>query len=56
MLRPTRTVTILLAALPTTAGSVGITSKALPSSAPEEVGLSSQRLARMDLVRFTVRN
>ena len=48
MFRLTRTVTILLAALLITAGSAGITSKALPSSAPEEVGLSSERLARMN--------
>ena len=44
----TRTVAIVLAGLLITAGSAGISSKALPSSAPEEVGLSSERLARMN--------
>src|SRR4029450_9686985 len=44
----TRTVAIVLAVLLVTAGSAGISSKALPSSAPEEVGLSSERLARMN--------
>ena len=48
MLRLTRTATILLAALIITAGSAAITSKVLPSSAPEDVGLSSERLARMN--------
>jgi CubicO group peptidase (beta-lactamase class C family) len=48
MLRLTRTATILLAGLIITAGSAAITSKALPSSAPEDVGLSSERLARMN--------
>jgi len=41
-------VAIVLAGLLITAGSAGISSKALPSSAPEEVGLSSERLARMN--------
>ena len=48
MLRLTRIATTLLAALLMTAGSAGITSKALSASAPEEVGLSSERLARMN--------
>jgi CubicO group peptidase (beta-lactamase class C family) len=48
MLRLTRTAATLLAALLITAGSAAITSKALPSSRPEDVGLSSERLARMD--------
>src|SRR5262245_39177217 len=48
MLRLTRTATILLAALIITTGSAAITSNALPSSTPEDVGLSSERLARMN--------
>ena len=44
----TRTVAIVLAGLLITTGSAAISSKASPSSAPEEVGLSSERLARMN--------
>ena len=44
----TRTVAIVLAGLLITAGSAAISSMASPSSAPEEVGLSSERLARMN--------
>src|SRR5262245_19850050 len=47
MFRLTRTVAVAFAAL-LVVGSIGITSKELPLSRPEEVGLSSERLARMD--------
>ena len=46
MYRPTRTLTLVLALL-VTAGSVGITSRDLAVGKPEDVGLSSERLARM---------
>ena len=48
MFRLTRTSVIAIAALLITAGSAGITSKDLPLSKPEDVGLSSERLARMN--------
>jgi CubicO group peptidase (beta-lactamase class C family) len=48
MFRLTRLVTIAVAALLITAGSTLITSKDLPVSKPEDVGLSSERLARMN--------
>ena len=48
MFRPTRLAAIAVAALLITAGSAGILSKDLPSSRPEDVGLSSERLARMN--------
>ena len=48
MLRLTRTSAIVLAGLVIVGGSAGIRSKELPLSKPEEVGLSSERLARMD--------
>jgi CubicO group peptidase (beta-lactamase class C family) len=47
MFRPTRLAAIAIASLVITAGSAGIFSKDLPSSRPEDVGLSSERLARM---------
>src|SRR5262245_50455630 len=47
MFRLTRTAIVALAAL-LTVGSAGMTSKELPLSKPEEVGLSSERLTRMD--------
>ena len=47
MFRPTRLGAIVVAALLITAGSTFITSKDLPLSKPEDVGLSSERLARM---------
>jgi CubicO group peptidase (beta-lactamase class C family) len=46
MFRPTRIVTIVLALL-ITAGSAGISSEDIPVGKPEDVGLSSERLARM---------
>ena len=48
MLRLTRISAIVLVALVLVAGSAGIRSKELPLSKPEEAGLSSERLARMD--------
>jgi len=48
MFRLTRTSAIVLAALVIVGGSAGIRSKDLPLSKPEDVGLSSERLARMD--------
>ena len=48
MFRLTRTSAIVVAALVIVGGSAGIRSKELPLSKPEEVGLSSERLARMD--------
>jgi CubicO group peptidase (beta-lactamase class C family) len=48
MFRLTRTGAVVLAALLIVAGSAGVTSKDLPLSKPEDVGLSSERLARMD--------
>ncbi len=48
MLRLTRISAIVLVALVIVAGSAGIRSKELPLSKPEEAGLSSERLARMD--------
>ena len=50
MLRLTRISAIVLVALVIIAGSAGIRSKELPLSKPEDVGLSSERLARMDKV------
>jgi CubicO group peptidase (beta-lactamase class C family) len=46
MFRLPQTATFVLALL-MTAGSAGITSKDLPAAKPEDVGLSSERLARM---------
>ena len=48
MFRLTRLGAIVVAALLITAGSTFITSKDLPISKPEDVGLSSERLARMN--------
>ena len=48
MFRLTRPGAIVVAALLITAGSTFITSKDLPLSKPEDVGLSSERLARMN--------
>jgi CubicO group peptidase (beta-lactamase class C family) len=48
MFRLTRLGAIVVAALLITAGSTFITSKDLPVSKPEDVGLSSERLARMN--------
>ncbi len=48
MFRLTRTSVIAIAALLIVGGSAGITSKELPLSKPEDVGLSSERLARMN--------
>jgi CubicO group peptidase (beta-lactamase class C family) len=48
MFRLTRTGAIVIAALLAISGSASITSKELPLSKPEEVGLSTERLARMD--------
>jgi CubicO group peptidase (beta-lactamase class C family) len=47
MFRLTRTGTIVLIALLSTAGSAGVASKDLPAATPESVGLSGERLARM---------
>jgi CubicO group peptidase (beta-lactamase class C family) len=44
----TRTRLILLAAALATVASAGLLSKDLPGSKPEDVGMSSERLARMD--------
>ena len=44
----TRTRLILLAAALVTAASTGLLSKDLPASKPEDVGMSSERLARMN--------
>ena len=46
MFRLTRVSAIVFAALVIVGGSAGIRSKELPLSKPEEVGLSSERLAR----------
>jgi CubicO group peptidase (beta-lactamase class C family) len=48
MFRLTRISAILLAVLVIVAGVTGIRSKELPVSRPEDAGLSSERLARMD--------
>jgi len=47
MFRPNRTGALALAVLLLTAGATGITSKDLPTSKPEDAGMSSERLARM---------
>ena len=48
MFRLTRTSAVVFVALLVVGGSAGITSKELPLSKPEEAGLSSERLARMN--------
>jgi CubicO group peptidase (beta-lactamase class C family) len=48
MFRLTRRGAVVVAALLITIGTAGITSKDLPQSKPEDVGLSSERLARMN--------
>ena len=48
MIRVTRLRGTLLTVLLMTAASAGVVSKDLPSAKPEDVGLSSERLARMD--------
>ena len=48
MFRLPRTIAIVLAAVLVAGGSAGVISKELPLSKPEEAGLSSERLARMN--------